>query len=119
MILPLMGSLQAIDPTLESAARSLGAPPWRVFWRVTLPLSLPGIQAGTILVFVLTLSAYVTPLMIGGAQVQTMSMLVVQNLIDNFRWPLGASQALLLAACGALVVGVYARLTGRLMKGLQ
>ncbi|MDB6002153.1 MAG: potB [Rhizobacter sp.] len=119
MILPLMGVIQSIDPTLEAAARSLGASRLKVFWRVVLPLSMPGIQAGTILVFVLTLSAYVTPLMIGGAQVQTMSVLVVQNLIDNFRWPLGASQALLLAICGALIVAVYARLTGRVMKGLQ
>ena len=119
MILPLMGVIQSIDPTLESAARSLGASRVKVFWRVIFPLSMPGIQAGTILVFVLTLSAYVTPLMIGGAQVKTMSVLVVQSLIDNFRWPLGASQALLLALCGGLVVALYARLTGRAMKGLQ
>ena len=119
MILPVMASLQGIDPTLEAAARSLGASRWRVWWRVVLPLSLPGIQAGTVLVFVLTLSAYVTPVMIGGAQVKTMSVLVVQNLIDNFRWPLGAAQALLLAACGAVVVGAWARLTASWMKGLQ
>ena len=119
MILPLMGVIQSIDPTLEVAARSLGASRLQVFRRVILPLSLPGVQAGTILVFVLTLSAYVTPLMIGGAQVQTMSVLVVQNLIDNFRWPLGASQALLLTTSGALIVAVYAHLTGRFMRGLQ
>ena len=119
MILPVMASLQGIDPTLEAAARSLGASRWRVFRRVTLPLSLPGIQAGTVLVFVLTLSAYVTPVMIGAAQVKTMSVLVVQNLIDNFRWPLGAAQALLLAASGAVVVGLWTRLTGHWMKGLQ
>jgi putative spermidine/putrescine transport system permease protein len=118
MILPLVGVIQGIDPTLETAARSLGASRLKVFWRLVLPLSWPGIQAGTILVFVLSLSAYVTPVMLGGAQVKTMSVLVVQNLIDNFQWPAGAAQALVLTACGMLAVTLYARLTGRFMKGL-
>ncbi len=118
MILPLLTTIQGIDPTLEAAARSLGATPARVMWRVVLPLSWPGIQAGTILVFVLTLSAYVTPVMLGGAQVKTLSILVVQNLIDNFQWPTGAALALLLAVSGALAVGLYTRLTGRWMKGV-
>ena len=119
MILPLVGVIQGIDPTLAQAARSLGASPLRVFLRVTLPLSWPGIQAGTILVFVLSLSAYVTPVMLGGAQVKTMPVLVVQNLIDNFQWPSGAAQALLLSACGVLAVWVYSRLTARFSRGIQ
>jgi len=118
MILPLVGVIQSIDPSVESAARSLGASRLRTFLRVVLPLSWPGIQAGTVLVFVLTLSAYVTPVMLGGAQVKTMSVLVVQNLIDNFQWPAGAAQALVLTACGMAVVALYARLTRRLSKGL-
>jgi putative spermidine/putrescine transport system permease protein len=119
MILPLVGVIQAIDPTLEQAARSLGASRLKVFWRVILPLSWPGIQAGTILVFVLTLSAYVTPVMLGGAQVKTMSVLVVQNLIDNFQWPMGAAQALVLAFAGMAAVFVYARVSGFFTKGIQ
>jgi putative spermidine/putrescine transport system permease protein len=118
MILPLVGVIQSIDPTLESAARSLGASRFKVFWRVILPLSWPGIQAGTVLVFVLALSAYVTPVMLGGAQVKTMSVLVVQNLIDNFQWPVGAAQALILTACGILAVALYARATGRLSRAV-
>jgi len=118
MILPLVGVIQSIDPSLEQAARSLGASRLKVFRRVVLPLSWPGIQAGTILVFVLALSAYVTPVMLGGAQVKTMSVLVVQNLVDNFQWPAGAAQALLLTACGVAAVALYAKLTGRFMKGL-
>jgi putative spermidine/putrescine transport system permease protein len=118
MILPLVGVIQSIDPSLESAARSLGASRLKVFWRLVLPLSWPGMQAGTILVFVLSLSAYVTPVMLGGAQVKTMSVLVVQNLIDNFQWPAGAAQALVLTACGMLAVALYAKLTGRFLKGL-
>lgn len=119
MILPLVAAIGSIDPNLESAGRSLGASRWTVFRRIFLPLSLPGIQAGTILVFVLAMSAYVTPVMLGGAQVKTMPVLVVQNLIDTFQWPMGAALALVLAVTGMVLVWVYARLTGRLMRGVQ
>jgi len=119
MILPLIGVIQSIDPVLETAGQSLGASRLMVFRRLVLPLSWPGIQAGTILVFVLTLSAYVTPVMLGGAQMKTMSVLVVQSLIDNFQWPAGAALALVLAACGLVAVAVYAKLSGLLMKGVQ
>jgi len=108
MILPLVGVLQSIDPSLSAAARSLGASPLRAFVRIVLPLSWQGIQAGTVLVFVLTLSAYVTPVMLGGAQVKTTSVLVVQSLIDNFQWPAGAAQALVLTLCGIMAVAAYA-----------
>ncbi len=118
MILPLIGNLQSIDPTLETAGRSLGATRFQVFRRIVLPLSMPGIQAGSILVFVLTLSAYVTPVMLGGAQVRTMSVLVVQRLIDGFQWPLGAALALVLSLTGALAVGLYIKGSGRFMRGV-
>ena len=119
MILPLIGAIQSIDPNLALAARSLGASPVQVFRRVWLPLSWPGIQAGCILVFVLSLSAYVTPVMLGGAQVKTMSVLVVQALIDNFRWPAGAALALVLAATGGLAVWLFVRLSRPMMRGLE
>lgn len=119
MILPLIGTIQSIDPNLEAAGRSLGASRLKVFQRVYLPLSWPGIQAGSILVFVLALSAYVTPVMLGGAQVKTMSVLVVQSLIDNFQWPTGAALALILAATGAIGVWLYSRLTQRFTRGIE
>ncbi|GMV44692.1 MAG: ABC transporter permease [Pseudomonadota bacterium] len=119
MILPLVGTLQSVDPTLEAAARSLGASGLTAFRRIELPLAWPGIQAGVILVFVLALSAYVTPVMLGGAQVKTMSVLVVQALIDNFQWPAGAALALVLAATGALAVWLFARGSARLMRSVE
>ncbi len=119
MILPLIGAIQSIDPNLEFAARSLGASRAKVFRRVWLPLSWPGIQAGCTLVFVLALSAYVTPVMLGGAQVKTLSVLVVQALIDNFRWPAGAALALILAATGAVAVWLFARASRPLMRGVE
>ena len=119
MILPLVGVLQSIDPSLEQAARSLGASRLTAFRRIVLPLSWPGIKSGTLLVFVLALSAYVTPNMLGGAQVKTWSVLVVQALIDNFLWPHGAALALILAACGALTALVYVQLGARLARGVR
>lgn len=118
VILPLLGNLQAIGPDLAMASRSLGASRLRTFLTVTLPLSLPGIQAGTILVFVLSISAYVTPALLGGVSGRTMSVLVVQYLIDNFRWPAGAALALILAVVALLAVVGYLRLTARAMRRL-
>ena len=111
MILPIMGTLQGIDPALSQAARSLGASRTTVFRRVILPLSMPGVQSGCILVFVLALSAYVTPMLIGGMRVKTMTVLVVDTLIDAFRWPFGSALALILAVSGGLVVVLFAALT--------
>jgi putative spermidine/putrescine transport system permease protein len=118
MILPLTGAIQAIDPTLESAARSLGASRRKVFARIVLPLSMPGIQSGTILVFVLAMSAYVTPMLLGGGSVQTMATLVVQQLVDAFLWPVGAALALILSISGGIAVFLYARFTARVMRRL-
>ena len=111
MILPVMGAIQGIDPALELAARSLGAGHRTVFRRVTLPLSLPGVQAGCILVFVLSISAYVTPALIGGLRVKTVAVSVVDALIDTFQWPFGSAMALILSLVGGLCVVGFARAT--------
>jgi len=111
MILPIMSAIQGIDPSLESAARSLGASKFTAFRRITLPLSLPGMQAGCILVFVLSLSAYVTPSLIGGLRVKTMAVTVVDALIDTFQWPFGSAMALMLSITGAIFVIIFGRLT--------
>jgi putative spermidine/putrescine transport system permease protein len=118
LILPLLGNLQAISPDLSLAARSLGASRARAFFRVTLPLSIPGIQAGTVLVFVLAISAYVTPAMLGGAGGRTMSVLIVQYLIESFRWPAGAALALILAAIGIIAVALYVNFLARVARRL-
>ena len=85
MILPISSALQGVDPSLEAAARSLGASRAITFRRIVLPLALPGIQAGSMLVFVLAISAYVTPALIGGLRVKTMAVTVVDALIDTFQ----------------------------------
>ena len=111
MILPVMSAIQGIDPAVELAARSLGAGRSTVFRRVTLPLSLPGVQSGCILVFILSVSAYVTPALIGGLRVKTVAVSVVDALIDSFQWPFGSALALILSVVGGVCVRAFARMT--------
>jgi putative spermidine/putrescine transport system permease protein len=111
MVLPILGALQGIDPAVEAAARSLGAGRFASFRRILLPLAMPGIQSGTILVFVLAASAYVTPALVGGMRVKTMAVIVVETLIDQDQWPFGAALAIVLSAAAGIVVTVFARAT--------
>lgn len=111
MVLPILSALQAIDPALTGAARSLGARPGTAFRRITLPLAMPGIRSGTILVFVLAVSAYVTPALMGGMRIQTATVMTVDILIDQYRWPFGSALALTLAVTAGLVIVIFGRLT--------
>lgn len=119
MALSLLGSIQAIDPDTERAARSLGANGWQTFWRVTWPLSLPGVASGTVLVFVLTVSAYVIPSLLGGHRVITVPLLVVQIVQQIFHWPLGSALAIVFFVITIAIVGVYLKLMDRAMKGVR
>jgi putative spermidine/putrescine transport system permease protein len=118
MILPIMNAIEAIDPRLEEAARTLGASQAVVFRRVILPLSMPGVQSGVILVFVLAASAYVIPMLIGGGRVQTMATVIVQQLLGGFLWPFGAALALVLSAAVVLALVGFTLLTRRAMRRL-
>jgi len=115
MVLVLIGAIQNIPRDVEDAARVLGASWGSAFLRVTLPLSAPGILSGSILVFVLTISALVTPRLLGGPTYQVMSTLIYDEFLQRLNWPAGSAQALLLTVMVlALVVlsGVLARRTG-------
>jgi putative spermidine/putrescine transport system permease protein len=118
MVLSLAGPLQAIDPDLERAARSLGAGVWKAFWRVTWPLSLPGVIAGTVLVFVLSVSSYVIPSLLGGFTVLTVPVLVIRTVTENFNWPGGSAFAIVFFVATLAVVWVYLRLMGRVARGV-
>lgn len=118
MVLSILGSLQGIDPDLERAARSLGASTWRTLLRVTWPLSLPGVTSGTVLVFVLTVSAYVTPSLLGGYRVLTVPLLVVQTVQELFNWPAGSALAIVFFVITIAIVGAYLRLMDWVMKGV-
>ena len=116
MVLTLTGVIGRIDERLEQAARSLGAGRLRAFAEVTLPLSLPGILAGSLLVFALSISAYVTPALMGGTDVLTLPMLIAQQVGTSFNPNFaGALGVILLLVSLVIIVGynsILARLSG-------
>ncbi|MEO6505860.1 MAG: ABC transporter permease [Terrimesophilobacter sp.] len=118
LILPLASRLASITPDLELAAHGLGAGPVRTFLRVVWPMSLPGVFAGTVVVWILAASAYVIPALLGGNQVITTPMLVVQSILDQGNWPLGTAQAAVLFVVMAVVVGAYAAFMSRVTRKL-
>ena len=114
MVLVLIGAIQNIPRDVEDAARVLGASWGATFVRVTLPLSAPGILSGGILVFVLTISALVTPRLLGGPTYQVMSTLIYDEFLQRLNWPAGSAQALLLTALVLLLILLSGRLAGRM-----
>lgn len=96
MVLPLVSALAKINPAVEDAARTLGASSWKVFRRVTLPLSLPGLAVGFTLVFSLTASSYVTPAILGGTGAQMLGNVIEQQITAVYDWPFGAAVAVVL-----------------------
>jgi putative spermidine/putrescine transport system permease protein len=90
MVLTVAAVLENVNSTLEEAARDLGATPWGAFCRVTFPLTLPGVLAGGFLVLALCLSSYVTPAVLGGGRNKVMAMLIFEQFMRVFNWPLGA-----------------------------
>ena len=106
MVLTLQSVIEGIDRSLEEAALGLGAGPLRSFWRVTLPLSLPGIGAGTILCFILAMNAYATPVLLGGPRFQMMAPVVYDQISGQANWPLGSALAFVLMAVTLILTGV-------------
>jgi putative spermidine/putrescine transport system permease protein len=113
MVLVLIGPIQNIPRDVEDAARVLGASWGSTFLRVTLPLSTPGIVSGSILVFVLTISALVTPRLLGGPTYQVMSTLIYDEFLQRLNWPAGSAEAVLLTAIVLTLVGLSAALGRR------
>ena len=96
MILPLYTNLEKHDPALLEAAQDLGAGTWQCFWRITFPLSLPGIWAGTALVFIPVLGMFAIPELLGGTGDLLIGNLIKEQFLDNRDWPLGSTLSLLL-----------------------
>nr|WP_325253363.1 ABC transporter permease [Amylibacter sp.] len=112
MILNIYVSLEGIDENLEPAARTLGATPWQAFREVTLPLSMPGLAAGCLLVFVLTGGSYVTPLILGGPNDFLFGNLIYDAIVSELNWPMGATLSFTLLFLLGSVVVLYSRLMG-------
>jgi putative spermidine/putrescine transport system permease protein len=96
VLLPVWAALSALDPNLRWAAATLGARPWHIFWRVTLPLTLPALFAGLMINFTMNMTAFATPALLGGARARVVSYLAYEvNLVD-LNWPLGSAMAVVL-----------------------
>lgn len=118
MVLPLYASLEKLDFRLVEAAYDLYATRRRVLFRVIIPASLPGIVAGCLLVFIPTLGAYVTPLILGGGTHLMIGDLIAQQFGSGRNWPLGSAQALILMAVVLIALFFYVRnTTGKNLHG--
>ena len=113
LVLSVATSLQAIDPAVPLAAASLGASPWRTFRTVTVPLTLPGILSGLLIVFSLASSSFVTPALLGGSNYKVLSTMVYQQAMVLQNWPFAAAFAVTLV----LVVFVVLAIQRRVLEG--
>jgi putative spermidine/putrescine transport system permease protein len=118
MILTLMGVIRGINPSLEEAARSLGASRRRAFFRVIMPMSMPGILSGSLLVFALSISSYIVPALMGGFRVGVLPIHIFQQVAEGARFQFGATIAVILFLLSAGAVAVYLRVGARRSGGL-
>lgn len=109
MVLAIVTSLYNIDPSLEKAGAILGASPLRSFFSITLPLSLPGIVSGCVLVFSLSMSAYVTPALMGGANVPVLPVVIYDQINNLLKWTFGSALSYVLLATTLILVVVFTR----------
>ncbi|NEX45311.1 ABC transporter permease [Pseudotabrizicola algicola] len=112
MILPLYSVMRPIPPSYVRAARSLGATSWTAFRRVYLPQTLPGVGAGSLLVFILAVGYYITPALVGGASGQLISNLIAFHMQNSLNWSLASALAALLLAAVLVLYWIYDRLVG-------
>ncbi|MFH1186105.1 MAG: ABC transporter permease [Chloroflexota bacterium] len=112
MVLPLYTSLEKIENALLEAAADLGAPPWRAFLRVTLPLSVPGMIAGTILVFIPAMGMFVLPDLMGGAKTLLIGNVIRNQFLTARDWPFGAAASMILMLMTLALTLFYTRRAG-------
>jgi putrescine transport system permease protein len=117
MVLPLYANLVKLDPALLEAASDLGARPWRAFLAVTLPLSLPGILAGTMLVFIPAVGEFVIPELLGGPDAQLIGRVLWTEFFTNRDWPMASALAVVLLLLLVLPIAWFQHLQGRATEG--
>jgi putative spermidine/putrescine transport system permease protein len=112
MVLALYGVMRKIEPSYLRAAESLGARPFGAFRHVFLPLSLPGVVNGSILVFTMCLGFYITPILLGTPKDMMISQLISQQIEDLLAWGFASAIAVVLLACTLVLLGLYNRFAG-------
>lgn len=111
-VLPMYASIEKFDHSLMEAASDLGAPPWRAFLRVMLPMTLPGVVAALVLVFVPVVGAFITPDIMGGGKIEMIGTLINRQFGVSRNWPFGASMSLILLLLVLIGVIAYFRSGG-------
>src|SRR5450432_4544977 len=113
MVLPILTVLSKMDPNLADASRVLGAGEWRTLWRVTLPLSVPGIIAGCILTYSASITAFVTQSLIGGARLIYMPLDIYQQAVGANNWPFAAAISIIFMIAVMIIVAVLSLIARR------
>lgn len=113
VILAIYSTLSRLNPELVEASRDLGAGPLRTFYRVTLPLSLSGVAAGGVFVFILSIGNFVTPALLGGGRFQMVGNLVYDQFLSANDWPFGAALGMVLIIVMMVLLMFQARMTAR------
>jgi spermidine/putrescine transport system permease protein len=112
MILPLYAALEKFDVSLKEAAQDLGASRWHTFWRVTFPLSMPGVIAGSILVFIPSAGEFVIPTLLGGARTVMVGNLIQDQFLQARDWAFGSALSVMLAVLLVGAIMFYVRRVG-------
>jgi putative spermidine/putrescine transport system permease protein len=112
MVLPLYSVMKTISPSYVRAARSLGATPARAFWKIYFPQSVPGIGAGSILVFILAIGYYITPALVGGESGQLISNFIAFHMQKSLNWGLAAALGGILLGGVLALYWLYNKLVG-------
>lgn len=106
-VLVLVTAFDRIDVNLVPAARGLGATPWSAFWRVTFPLSLPGLSLATLLSLIFALGAFESPYLLGSPQEITLAVDIQKQTFENLNWPRGAAEAVMMLVTLVVCIAVY------------
>lgn len=117
MFLPIYANVEKLDRSLLQASSDLGASPAQTFWRVTFPLTLPGIAAGAVLVFIPSLGNFIVPDLLGGAKVVMIGNLVEQQFLSARNWPFGAALSVMIMLAMFALIVIYLRQIARAEAG--
>lgn len=109
MVVPLISALKDIPPSVEEASRALGATPFVTFLKVTLPLSVPGIISGSLMVFSLSITAYALPALLGGAKVKMISAIAYDSMMISYNWPFGSAVGIVMVVVSTAMIYGYLR----------